>query len=113
MMPMPATLLRRGPLEAAYALALAPDLEAFRGHFPGDPLLPGVVQVDWAVRLGEAAFGPLGAFRGLGPLKFLAPIRPLEALELTLAAEPGRLRFQYRCGPDLRSSGTILLDAAP
>ena len=111
MMSMPAHLLRRAPREAEYALALEPGLPAFQGHFPGDPVLPGVVQVDWAVRLGEVAFGPLGAFRGLDQVKFLAPVRPLEPLELTLAAEPGRLRFQYRCGAELRSSGSILLDA--
>jgi len=113
MMSLPAQLLRRDSREAVYALALGPDLQAFQGHFPGDPVLPGVVQVDWAVRLGEAAFGPLGAFRGLDQLKFLAPIRPLEPLELTLTAAPGRLRFQYRCGLELRSSGCILLLEAP
>jgi 3-hydroxymyristoyl/3-hydroxydecanoyl-(acyl carrier protein) dehydratase len=96
-------------MEAVYALALAPGLPAFQGHFPGSPILPGVVQVDWAMRLGEAAFGPLEPFRGLDHLKFLAPIRPLQSLELTLELRPGRLAFRYQCGPERMASGTLLL----
>jgi 3-hydroxymyristoyl/3-hydroxydecanoyl-(acyl carrier protein) dehydratase len=113
MMPMPATLLMRDPGEAVYALALAAGLEAFHGHFPGDPVLPGVVQVDWAARLGAEAFGALGAFRGVDQLKFLAPIRPLEPLELTLTLHVGRLGFRYQSGPVLKASGFILTDATP
>ena len=108
MMPLPATLLHRSPAGAAFALRLAPELEAFQGHFPGDPILPGVVLVDWAIRLGEAQFGPLGAFRGLSQVKFLAPVRPGEALELNLELAPGRLRFRYQSGAEAKASGTIL-----
>ena len=109
-MPILPTVLNRasGP-EESFALAMDPELTAFQGHFPGRPILPGVVQVDWAIRLGEAAFGPLEPFRGLDRLKFLAPIRPLEALELTLELRPGRLAFHYQCGPERRASGTVLL----
>jgi len=113
MMPLPATLLDRSAAAAAYAFALAPDLAAFQGHFPGDPVLPGVVLVDWAARLGREAFGPLGAFRGLDQVKFLAPVRPGEPLELALALEPGILRFRYQAGGILRASGAILWAEAP
>lgn len=113
MMPMPATLVRRSPHEAVYALALAPELPAFQGHFPGDPVLPGVVQVDWAIRLGREAFGELGAFAGLDQLKFLEPVRPLEALVLSLVLETGRLRFEYGCGSIRKASGTVRFQAEP
>jgi 3-hydroxymyristoyl/3-hydroxydecanoyl-(acyl carrier protein) dehydratase len=113
MMPVPAVLLSRSASEAAFALTLAPECEAFRGHFPGDPILPGVVQVDWAIRLGLEVFGELGPFRGLDQLKFLAPIRPLEAVALTLALEPGRLRFEYACGATRKASGLARFGGAP
>ena len=47
------TVLERvsGPGET-FTLAIGADLIAFRGHFPGNPVLPGVVQVDWAIRFG-------------------------------------------------------------
>lgn len=99
----------------ALTLALDPDLLAFQGHFPGDPILPGVVQVDWAIRFGAEAFGPLGRFCGLDQVKFLGLIRPGERVELQLLWAPGpvaagapgeaMLRFQYRVAGVVRSTG--------
>jgi len=43
-------------------LRVPPDLEYFAGHFPGIPILPGVVQIDWSVRLGRARLPVRGAF---------------------------------------------------
>ncbi|MGA2081520.1 MAG: hypothetical protein ABSH53_13055 [Holophaga sp.] len=112
MMALPAVTPRgTGPDgEAVFTLAVGPEHPAFRGHFPGDPLLPGVVQVDWAVRLGREAFGPLGDFQGLDQAKFLRPVRPGVPLELRLALAPGsgRLRFQYQDAEGKVSSGTAL-----
>jgi len=113
-MPLPPVTPRgTGPDgEAAFALEPGPEHPAFQGHFPGDPLLPGVVQVDWAVRLGREAFGSLGGFQGLDQIKFLRPVRPGTALELRLALvrAPGscRLRFQYFDPEGKVSSGTVL-----
>ena len=71
-------------------LDIHPELEAFRGHFPEAPLLPGVVQVDWAIREGTRRFGPLGVFRGLKALKFQRPIVPGSRIILTLSHRSGR-----------------------
>jgi 3-hydroxymyristoyl/3-hydroxydecanoyl-(acyl carrier protein) dehydratase len=112
-MPLRATLLRGDASEAVFSISLTADLQAFQGHFPGDPLLPGVVQVDWACRLGQEAFGPLGRFTGLDQIKFLEPIRPSDDLELALTRVPGKLRFQYLGSRVKMSSGTILFATAP
>lgn len=110
MMPLPA-LQGGGPV---FKLLLEPDHPAFQGHFPGDPVLPGVVQVDWAIRLGAEAFGPLGTFLGLDRIKFLEPVRPGETLELSLSApRAGRLDFRYASGGALKSSGSARFQAAP
>ncbi len=105
------------PLEARLLLELGPDLLAFQGHFPGFPILPGVVQVDWAIRFGEELFGPLGSFEGMEQLKFLDLVRPGERPELHLAFDPdrGRLRFVYQEGdpPRRKSAGTIRFAPAP
>jgi hypothetical protein len=102
-------------LTLALTLALDPDLLAFQGHFPGDPILPGVVQVDWAIRFGTEAFGPLGRFCGLDQVKFLGLIRPGERVELQLGWAPdpvaegapggGMLRFKYLVEGVVRSTG--------
>ena len=113
MMPLPPC--RRNPDGSGFTLALGPDLAAWRGHFPGDPVLPGVVQVDWAIRLGEALFGPLGRFSGLDQLKFLAPIRPGCEVEVRLALDPARasLGFQYLGEAGRLSSGLVRFQPAP
>ena len=57
----------------------------FRGHFPGDPLVPGVLMAEaLAQTAGLAAGQPgrtfhLSAIRGM---KFLAPVRPDSELHL-------------------------------
>ena len=105
MMPFPRSLRSRGP--GAFAFEVEPEHPAFDGHFPGQPILPGVVQVDWALRLGAEAFGPFGAFLGLEQLKFQAVIVPGEALDLQLAwdAAAGELGFTYSGAAGKKSSG--------
>ena len=104
------TVLDRAPgPEASFTLALDAELAAFQGHFPGNPILPGVVQVDWAIRFGAQAFGDLGRFQGIDQLKFQDLIRPGGTLELQLGYDPahGRLRFRFLAGAVKKSSGVI------
>lgn len=93
----------------AFRFRLEPGDAAFQGHFPGDPVLPGVVQVDWAIRLAGEALGPLGAFQGLDRVKFLRPLRPGDTGVVRLApAGPGRVGFRYELEGGLASSGTLV-----
>jgi len=114
MNPLPEVLDRAVGAEARFLLHLDPELAAFRGHFPGDPLVPGVVQLDWAIRLGVEAFGPLGTFRGLGRVKFLAPLRPGANPELHLSrGANGALAFRYTVDAVVISSGSVLFGVTP
>ena len=112
MMPLPHVIRKRCGDDASFTLAVGPDLPAFQGHFPGDPVVPGVVLVDWAVRLGRDAFPGLGAFAGLDQVKFLEPVRPGCEVELVLALDRGgagtRLRFHYLAGAGRKASGVVL-----
>jgi len=83
-------------------------LQHFDGHFPGFPILPGVLQIDWAVRLARQHFEPLGESYGVDGFKCRAPVLPETALVLTLERDPGRLRFTYVDGSRTVSSGTVL-----
>ena len=92
------------------------DLAHFSGHFPGTPVLPGVVQIDWAQHLARQLIGDLPAqFGGMEVLKFQQLVRPGDRLQLTLRfdAERGKLHFTFRNGDASCSSGRILLKAAP
>lgn len=96
-------------------LDVPPDLAHFTGHFPQTPVLPGVVQVDWAQQLARGLIDDLPTrFCGMEVLKFQQLVRPGDRLQLTLRfdAERGKLYFAYRNGEAACSSGRILLGAA-
>jgi 3-hydroxymyristoyl/3-hydroxydecanoyl-(acyl carrier protein) dehydratase len=86
----------------------------FPGHFPKAPILPGVVQVDWAMQLGQRLLDVPPSFAGMEVLKFQQLVRPGERLELTLRFDAARskLHFTYRNAVQAAcSSGRILLEA--
>lgn len=96
-------------------LDVPPDLAHFTGHFPQTPVLPGVVQVDWAQQLARRLIAELPPrFCGMEVLKFQQLVRPGDRIQLTLRfdAERGKLYFAYRNGEAPCSSGRILLGAA-
>jgi len=106
MIPFPRSLRGLGE-PGAFSFAVEADHPVFEGHFPDRPILPGVMQVDWAIRLGQEAFGPLGAFSSLEHLKFQAVITPEEPIELRLAwdAAARELGFAYSGASGKKSSG--------
>jgi hypothetical protein len=100
-------------MEHCIELHVHADHPAFAGHFPGNPILPGVVllaEVFEAVLAVPALAPVLGTAPRLGVVKFLTPVRPGDTLVLRLrhtpqAAAPSGLRFEAWCGPTLAASG--------
>ncbi|WGS49064.1 AMP-binding protein [Paraburkholderia sp. D15] len=92
-----------------YDLRVPPSLSHFAGHFPGLPILPGVVQVDWAIRLAADHLPGARAVASVDRLKFMAPVAPGAVLKLTLAhdAERRRVQFSYRLSGRECASGAI------
>ncbi|KAA5845010.1 AMP-binding protein [Pseudomonas chlororaphis] len=100
--------------EWSLQLAIPPDLAYFSGHFPQTPVLPGVVQVDWALALGQQLLDLPGRFAGMEVLKFQQLVRPGDQVQLHLRFdhERGKLYFAYRNDSAACSSGRILLENA-
>lgn len=79
-------------------LPIAADHPAYAGHFPGQPILPGVVLLDAALHALATQQGLAGDVVQLNAAKFLSPVRPGEALTLYATASPaGGIRFEIRC----------------
>ncbi|MFL9994638.1 AMP-binding protein [Paraburkholderia sediminicola] len=93
-----------------YELRVPPTLVHFAGHFPGLPILPGVVQVHWAMRLAAEQLPAVRELVSVDRLKFMAPVSPGAVLNLTLAhdAARGRVQFAYRLSGRDCASGVIV-----
>lgn len=91
---------------------IAADHPSLPGHFPGRPLVPGVLLLDRVLEAIEAEHGPLGALR-LPQVKFLQPLRPGEParVELLPAGDSdGTPRWRFRVWRDdtLLASGEVV-----
>jgi len=78
-------------------LFIPANLYYFDGHFPGRPVLPGVVQTHWAVHYAREQWGNLGNFAGLEAIKFQQIITANQTIQLKLSYQPdkGKLYFSY------------------
>ena len=84
------------------------DFALFEGHFPGHPILPGVVALGWMTAAAERfRRRPLGAVELLN-VKFQVVILPGASVELTLAQKTGgRLQAAIRSEAGIHASALI------
>ena len=102
-----------GDRQARFSGQVPWDLVHFAGHFAEFPLVPGVVELDWAITQARTAFTLPPHLIRTEALKFRQFVRPGDALELTLDWQPdkGRLVFELK-GPDgICASGRLVLAA--
>lgn len=90
-------------------LDIQPELPCFQGHFAVTPVLAGVVQIDWAIRLARDYFAAPLVFQSLQSVKFLRLVLPPLTVTLTLEYLPmrGLLKFSYRTADAKYSTGAI------
>jgi len=109
--PLVLSVSRSSDDEALIRLDLPEGHAAFAGHFPNQPILPGVVQTHWAIRLGaellETGCDAATDFQ----VKFRRVIQPGEPLELSLRHDRAKasLSFEYRQQGEVASTGRIRL----
>jgi len=94
---------------AAVDLAIPQDLVWFSGHFPGVPILPGVVQVAWAIAMARAHLSVDLVGSPVMRMKFQTVIQPDDRVTLTLRHVPAKraIDFEYRKGERPCSSGRV------
>ncbi|WP_039017687.1 hypothetical protein [Halocynthiibacter namhaensis] len=96
-------------------LGLDADLFQFQGHFPNHPILPGVAQLDWAVRFSSEYLELSCDIRQVTKLKFKQLVLPEDPIALQLDYAPSKhcVMFEYRDHQGAPcSSGIIHLDPA-
>lgn len=105
--------------EALGEKTFSPDDPIFRGHFPGDPIVPGVILTEALAQLaGIAGAGPDGrAFllSAIRAMKFPAAARPGNLIVLQARRTGGlggliQFEVRARCGEILVAEGQIVLN---
>jgi len=90
-----------------HTFTIAHDHPALPGHFPGNPIVPGVVLLDEIASAFEH-LQPGATLTGLPTTKFLSPLRPGEAC--TVQFSPGRngtIKFECVAGGRAVASGSF------
>ncbi len=93
-------------------VSIAADHPAFDGHFPGQPILPGVVILGEVLRVIEEDGAAIDrcSFR---LAKFLSPVRPGERLEIALTRREGLVDFVVSVEDRRVCSGTVAVESGP
>lgn len=94
--------------DADYRWLVPADHPAFAGHFPGNPIVPGVVLLDRAILFAEEMLDQPGRNWQVGNAKFFSPVRPEEALTFSLMTKPsGAIAFIVRAAERDVASGSL------
>lgn len=99
--------------KAILKLRIQPELVYFNGHFPEQPILPGVAQLAWAEHYGKLLFAIGQPFLTMEVIKFKKIIQPEAVITMTLEWKPdtGKLYFDLHSATDPHSSGRLVYGA--
>ncbi len=93
------------------ALSVPAGLLYLKGHFDQAPLLPGVVQIDWVIKLARRYLDIPPNFVRMEAIKFQELILPEYVITLSLEykRDKSKLFFLYASERGRHSSGRIVL----
>lgn len=94
---------------ATAQLWISPDLYHFQGHFPGQPIIPGVTQIEWAIVLARRLFALPARLLRMENLKFQALIQPGICVELELHWTAARQQLEFKLRSAAGSHATARL----
>ncbi len=96
-------------MDEPITLTIAAEHPALAGHFPGAPVLPGVVLLDEMLRAVESGTAA-GRWR-IGTAKFVRPVRAGETLTLGQQRLPnGSIRFSVLRAGEPVAHGVLVPD---
>ena len=84
------------------------DHPSLAGHFPGHPVVPGVVMLGEIMNAIRAIVKENIEFVGMPSAKFMSPLNPEEPLTIKLDQQgDGAMEFTCTTGPRLIASGCL------
>jgi len=82
----------------------------FAGHFPGQPILPGVFQLEMARQVAEETLQQPVSIRTVQKAKFQRPIRPGETVRLQLKITGLTVHARFYVGEQVAGETLLLLE---
>lgn len=93
------------------SLFVSNEIEYFKGHFDELPILPGVVQLDWAVLYAKQYLNLAGAVKQISVLKFQKLLRPDTHVKLLVTStKNSKFAFKFYIEESIYSSGKVQLE---
>jgi 3-hydroxyacyl-[acyl-carrier-protein] dehydratase len=84
----------------ADSFRVPPDHPSLPGHFPGQPVVPGVLILDEVARRARALLGAGAGPRRIPQVKFVAPLLPDQDAAIALDADRTTQRVRFRVTRD-------------
>ena len=104
-------------MQGEVSLTFAIDHPAFAGHFPGRPIVPGVLLIDAVLHAVAQAGQSAGENCQIASAKFLSPVLPGETLTIsyttTTTTDKGHTRFDISGKGRQVATGTFVCGTAP
>lgn len=86
---------------------------ALPGHFPGAPIVPGVVVLERVLEAAERARGSQLRLRRVPHVKFPSPLEPGVEADIVLDETPDGVRFVVSVAGATIAQGLLELEVAP
>lgn len=90
------------------SLEFPPELVCFKGHFPTQPIYPGVGQIGFLQHFAKSIWSDLNWCQGYEQLKFQNLIRPYAIVQLKLSRKEHKVSFELRDSEQILASGRLL-----
>lgn len=94
-----------GMAERVMSLQVAADHPVFAGHFPGRPIVPGVMLLEWAQDQIAQSLGRAPRELRVREAKFFTPLEPGQQAHLRFDAPANDAT---RCAFDIRRDDTVV-----
>ena len=94
-----------------------PDREIFKGHFPGNPVLPGVYSVECMAQTADILLlstkryaGKIPLFLGIDKVRFLKKIMPGDTIKIWAKMESERIEKAIAtCSAEIYNHGELVV----
>lgn len=94
-------------------MKIATNHASLAGHFPGNPVVPGVILLDEVICAARAHLPSPVRVTGMPSVKFLAPLAPGAEFDIVFAARGAdRLGFEVRRGAEKVAEGVLTYETA-